>query len=129
MADGTPIAPRADYALSFDGVSSHVEIASLARNDTGPRTIEAYVTPGRLDKEQWILVYTGQARDIVLEQNESVWSGRAVSGPLVRSVNSSPNLLLIGNRTHVAAVWDGKDYLLFIDGKSACPRPARHLIL
>jgi len=41
--------PAPNYALSFDGTSSHVKIASLGSVDSGPRTIEAYVIPATLD--------------------------------------------------------------------------------
>jgi hypothetical protein len=122
-ADGAPIFPPTDYALSFDGVSSYVDIPRVGRNDAGPRTIEAWVTPARLppDKGQpsSIIAHWGKDQSMIIAQDQDKWRSLAYSSkPKFHAQNrvTSPGEVKIGLRIHLAGVWDGKENHLFVNG-------------
>eukprot|EP00913_Durusdinium_trenchii_P008904 g8370.t1 len=110
------------FALSFDGMSHYVEVESLkldAYPVSQPLTIEAFVTLRQPNTSNvvswlgpsWIALFHaagdwGAAR--LVSRNTGLWR-RADSAQL-------------GKRTHIAAVWDGKQFQLFLDGKKQAVR-------
>ncbi len=115
-ADGTAIARARDYGLEFDGEKSHVLIPSLGRNDGGPMTLEAYVTPSRFKSHQMAVHVCGHL-PITLGHLGRRWRGNVHMETAAPAVLSEEAKAKLGEQAHVAAVWDGKQLRLYVDGR------------
>ncbi|MDX1947946.1 MAG: LamG-like jellyroll fold domain-containing protein [Pirellulaceae bacterium] len=112
------MAPTSDFALHFDGVSSYVHVPNFGREDDQPRTIEGWLTPARLSGGRTVAIgHDGQGRSMGFGQDVDLWRGGAVTAGTSYIRLSSSDDLRVGVRAHVAGVWDGKSYQLFINGK------------
>jgi len=111
-----PINDSPNFALSFDGLDDHVLVESLSLNDidlSQPLTIElsakirAYRTSNLVSwlGDEWIAVFHSGER----------WGvGRLRSEKPFLFEGSTP--ATVDQWTKIAAVWDGTDWTLFIDG-------------
>ena len=114
---GSP-APANDYALAFDGKDSRVEIPSLGTDGTHPLTVEFYCRPRAFSpKGDCILAMSGKGALFVSIGGDPPF---LTSGAFLGGRASGQHFLLpdkTPERFHVAAVWDGREYRLFVDGR------------
>jgi formylglycine-generating enzyme required for sulfatase activity len=122
--------PLTDYALEFDGVSSHVDVPSLVYDGSHPLTVEA--------KIQFSELAGGARFPIVLRNGDSVYvkvqadfnstiaSGRRLAYASTRQAGAQTRHgpVVAGEQYHVALVYDGMTTRLFVDGEPAgTPEP------
>ncbi len=109
------------YALEFDGRGSYVLFRTLTYNGAFPLTIEAWVKPSREDN--WgksFLIGNGDRTGLSLGRDGNRWFFRIDS--VVDARRGNDRIATIsgaadGNPwTHVAAVYDGREIRLYVDG-------------
>ena len=118
-----------NQAFSFDGAGSpadHVEVLSSASlNITGPLTIDAWVFPTSNSGTRRIIIKDSAIASIEQRPYQfHTGGGRllfcAGDGSVGFCVVTSPSLTLTLNTwSHVAAVYDGNDLILYINGAEA----------
>ncbi len=108
------------FALEFDGKTSYVEVPSLSYAGAGTVTIEAFLTPATTDQAFGRPISLSGASGggfVCIEQKGTVWhpcAGVAQSKYFIKSSHT----IQVGQRSHLAFVWDGSESLvLFVDGK------------
>ena len=117
--------PTDDYALAFMSKEDRVDLPTLANQlNAGPLTIEAYVTfgPGELPDGQKTSIFrdkSGMYAHLQLHKSWRFWRATASLGPGIVA-DQTP---LPGERTHVAAVWDGRQSTLFVNGERQAVSP------
>lgn len=121
-ADGSAITvtpPPGDYALQFDGVDDHVDLANIVLDSAKPFTIEAAVQTTENARQMQIVSNEMGDRDVLLAVNPD-----RVVGIIRNSANGPNNQFSpTGSRTidedrHYAAfVWDGKKAAVYWDGQ------------
>jgi serine/threonine protein kinase len=116
----SPPVLKGDYALVFDGATSHVEIPSLSRDEDGPLTIEAFVTVAGTQGAALVRIegqYPCQMHGWPGRQAATQWvpNGLDHRGVKMNAANTPP--LTPGHRAHVAFQMDGQSLHLFIDGR------------
>ena len=114
------IPPPGDYALRFDGVKSFVEIPSLVGKLDGPLTLEAYVTPARIARDesgrvQSVISFSGP-RSAGLTQPGAQWDAFVVTSAGQFKHMSPGETAIRDRRTHLAASWNGEQMRIFVDG-------------
>jgi hypothetical protein len=117
-ADGTPIAALpANYALKFDE-KSQVGPLSVPLEVSQPYTIEAYLTRGELKKklgyECFIKSEPIRLGSTIDSFAFNVRAGKDTSGSPAHQLSFPA---VNGIKKHVAGVYDGKEIILFVDGK------------
>jgi serine/threonine protein kinase len=132
-AAGQPLASQSvesfsgtDYALQFDGESSYVDLTTLSGFLTGPHTIEAYVTPARIGRDgtryQLVVSLVGNDSSL-LGQYHGHWTATFSQLQNNYGRDSAEGTATIDQRVHLAAVWDGREASLFIDGQKSALTP------
>jgi len=110
-----------NFALQLDGVDDHIEIPTLQYDGTHPLTIEAWVTPQSLHR---VIVGNGPLTLGVLHDAPNWFFDIGPSlGHYVQSVEPAQRQ----KRTHIAAVIDGQQGRLYVDGvqqNSGCGTPS-----
>jgi Leucine-rich repeat (LRR) protein len=109
-----------DYALQFDGVAEYVEIPTLSRDNEGPYTIEAFVTPARHglgDTLYQQFLHVGGRYWTDLGQSDTRWAYNVntAKGGMKQTDSISP--VQLHQRVHVAGIWNGTEGLFFLEGK------------
>jgi hypothetical protein len=105
------------FALQFDGLSSYAELPDCGFSLSRPFTVEAWVQrEGTSDTSQVQYVISGSAMHLSVSE-DSLWEfyGANTSGakPKINSTDAAPP----GAWVHVAAVSDGAQRRLYINGK------------
>ena len=121
LATPVDVAPDsfADYALTFDNRDDRIDLPTFVNQlGDGPFTIEAWVTigPGELPEDQRITVFrdkSGMYAHLQLHKTWRFWRATGATGPGYLS-DQSP---VPGIPTHVAAVWDGSQGILYVNGQ------------
>ncbi|HEV3436144.1 MAG TPA: protein kinase [Gemmata sp.] len=112
------VSPSSNHAIEFDGRSSHVEIPSLSTDGTHPLTVECYCQPRRIsDKGDCILAMSGKGALFVNIGGDPSY---LTSGVFLGNEPYGQHFLLPENfpqKFHLATVWDGKEYRLYVDGR------------
>jgi hypothetical protein len=119
--------PQADFALAFDGKSNYVAVPTLRFDGSHPVTIEGYFESYRntkADVDSRPVAGWDGAIELLERDNanagEQVPFGAAVlsSGQLVAQLGTN---VRCGTRHHAALVWDGKQLITYVNGRSASP--------
>jgi len=110
--------PVSDYALEFDG-NDKVEVESLKLPRSGPLTLEGYVTLSKLleGKITGNILGVQSQLDLNLIGKGSLRATIFPEGQKKYFSQGTKALLTIDRKTHVATVWNGTQFLLFMDGK------------
>ena len=109
-----------NYALSFDAPDERIELPTLGNQlDQGPLTIEGYVTlsRGEWPPEERVNLFMDSSSVLAQFQLHQSWRFWRATGATGRGIIADDRPAT-GVRTHVAAVWDGKQQMLFVDGQS-----------
>jgi hypothetical protein len=113
-------------ALAFDG-NDFVEVPhDNILNNGNMLSVEAWICPEEMIRYQKIITKTpGQYYDYSLFCGDKDNVGFAVKvGSTAYSVYSPANSVPRGNWTHVVGVYDGKNVIIYINGKEAGKNPA-----
>jgi Concanavalin A-like lectin/glucanases superfamily/Dockerin type I domain len=143
--DGTPsgnvgFAPgEVAQAFSFNGVNSFVDLGNPpSLQIAGPITVEAWVMPNEIYTPQAIFSQTSSSNnlgEVQLRINGGdnpdypngtfSWYRRPIQGSPAVTVVSTSKVAEVGTWQHVAAVFDGSNYLIYINGmvQSGSPLP------
>ncbi len=107
-------------ALDFDGTNDYVDIGTWDPFSANGFTVEAWVYADNFGPNNWsnsIITQEGATTSIVLRAGNSGridLSYHHAGG--YSAILTSPNTLSLNQWQHVAAVWDGSDLLLYVDG-------------
>jgi hypothetical protein len=118
LAPGTPSA--GDSGLDFDGKAAHVEIPSLFTDDKQPLTVEGYCRPKSISKKGQCLVLMSGPGALFLNIGGDppfVTTGAFLGDQAHGQHIEVGQLGNMPRRFHFAAVWDGKEYRLYVDGR------------
>jgi hypothetical protein len=114
---GTDQPARQEYALLFDGIKSHVDMAEYAYNGKYPITVEAYVVPlsHRFGVQH---VFSNRGGDgsgiwLYLTGIRRHWAFQLKNPIPPESTEEVP----LSRRVHIAGVYDLQRNWLFVDGK------------
>lgn len=120
-ADVIPGAPvfdqhASDQGLRFDGESQFVSIDPDFRDRRGVVTLEAIVTPDRMQISN-VISWTGENWMALFMDDAGRWGITRRNGTTSVLVRSNQPASL-GVVTHVAGTWDGRELQLYVDGQS-----------
>ena len=104
-ADGSPIAPPAAYALSFEEKNSATLPAGVEL--VKPFTLEAYITP-KDTKQRTFFLYSSPEVGLLAGPKWGFW--------LDKSRIDSVGDVVPGKKTHVAGVYTGEQIRFYVDG-------------
>ena len=121
-----PAIDPANYAMEFDGVDDHVVIPTLKGVLNGPYTIEAQVHLSARPSTQVFALHSPALDLGWVNAGGGSWKYGFTPEAGERFTYQAVNAL---NDAHLAAVFDGKDHALFLNGKrfsigSRFPRPS-----
>jgi hypothetical protein len=111
-----------DYALEFDGKTSHVLVEGLGRDAAGPFTLEAYVTPARLlsnPEGPQVIMGVGGPFSVAFSQYGARWRMHEGGPDGGFWLYAKPDTAEVGKRVHVAAVYDGKQRRFYVNGRAS----------
>ena len=110
-----------DFALKFDGKTSFVELPTLRYDDTSAITIEASIRADEDVGPGYVVSLGGDCGVFLKTQSKDrslFWVSGVVDERGVRKSVKSTQLDL-GQRVHLAAVWDEERWSLFVDGRES----------
>jgi serine/threonine protein kinase len=103
--------------LRFNGLDNYLEVEKFDEPITGNVAIEAIVRPNYSNKSSSIVSWTGQQSFVLFRSANREWGAAYFDGVtprlIVASLSSRPGLTQM-----VAAVWDGSQLSLYVDGKA-----------
>ena len=106
------------FALSLDGVDDYVDCTQgEPLGVTGPVTVEAWVKPTREGKGEAMLIGESMHSYLLTYYNDELCYWYIGAG-----ANSVAGKLKLGEWNHVAATFDGKRMVLWINGREAASR-------
>jgi formylglycine-generating enzyme required for sulfatase activity/serine/threonine protein kinase len=104
-----------DYALDFDGQSNWVHIPTLSTDGTHPLTVECWIWPRRFEGNQPAIKMAGPGSlGLHIGQDHIVancFQGRSAHGVRMPAADNRDRW------SHVACVWDGAEFRLYLDGR------------
>lgn len=113
----TPVS-AANYALDFEDKNAYIEVPSLSNQlGDGPFTIEGYMTLGPdMSEDQRVTLFHDSSSIFLHVQHKKSWqfwrtTEEKGSGSIAREATA------FGVRAHVAAVWDGTNRSLYVNGQ------------
>lgn len=126
-ADGSPIVspPASQYALQFENQKGPVfaDVGSLVLDLLGPRTIEGYITPDGAEWGSPLHVWArnvGEPGVVEIRSVRGKWSfsfaANDKNGKIVGVEVPGAIPVVPGKKTHVALVFTGRQFRLFVDG-------------
>ncbi|MBI1348706.1 protein kinase [bacterium] len=111
------------FALEFQGKREFVEIPSIAYDGEPPLTLEAWVTPLRLDADAASVITVGGQESplfkIKLQRRD--WNA-LLGNSAATQFQFAADHAELGRRDHVAAVWTGKEIRIFKNGQERFPQ-------
>ncbi|MDB5392124.1 MAG: prkC 34 [Planctomycetaceae bacterium] len=119
-----PDGPPQNHVLGFDGVTTTVEIPTLARDGQGPLTIEVWARGMRSPFAKVMFALGGASRCQINLEPE----GWCISDSSLKSVKTPcyfPGAEM--EWTHLAYVIDGAEGTFFINGKQVCRLPRENV--
>jgi len=125
-AESEPGPERTEYALGFDGKSSHVVVPSLKYDGTHPITFEAWLVASKAKTGYVISNNQGAGIRLSLqgfaEYQYAQWVLSLHDAKEYHFATSNKGASL-GREVHVAGTFDGREFGLFVDGKRQLADP------
>ena len=106
-----------ETALEFDGVKSYIEIPRLITRKEPPITVEAWVTPATWKNSS--IMYISGTRPFALYIDEGVVGFWCLGSKIELAVPES----LVGQRIHVAGVYDNQNLTVYLNGQPSASIP------
>jgi len=111
-----PSAPG-DHALSFDGKDDYVEIPSLKCDGSRPITIEATCAVTTSKYSVIAVGWEGDGIALSIDPTGKKWTATNLIGHRLVRYKTSETGMTTERATHLAAVFDGNQIQLFVDGR------------
>jgi serine/threonine protein kinase/WD40 repeat protein len=113
LANPSTAASVGNHALAFDGTSAHV--VTPVKLGGEPYTIEAYFTVDREIEGMTLMGSIHERVGMAIEFVAGKWRLTQRFGPKLEHATADDSIP-VGQRTHIAGVWDGKRMRLFVNG-------------
>jgi serine/threonine protein kinase len=110
-----PTSAAANFALQFDGVDDYVKIPNPPDWQSGPLTIEAFVTMAETGPRLSCVVRAA-ALKLRLHRTAPQWMFMAYDDPDTE-LTGDDRLATLGRRVLLAGVWDQATLSLYVDGE------------
>lgn len=124
-----PVGPAAiadggtDFALLFDGESTHAYVPELARPDSGPMTLEAWINPLRPSGSRTIARLGGKSLlQLGISDNDLFaidWMAGTPNKEALQDFNPAANTYVADQWVHVAAVSETDEVRFYVNGVRA----------